>query len=743
MRNGFVVCAALVAAGCLTRSAPPKLANLTPVAVAYVMDDEHTGAVGPAPPAFMQAVAKALLESNLDAQPVPFQTFADAIKGRRDTPSRFQKLSQLAGDAPYVLLVETKATFFSQLNGRYRWEVTAKASAARKGGETDPVSNELDAPALLEYDHERAPDALGYAAPQLAERIASLFTGLLGQVAAARTDAMYFVMVDRFANGDASNDGAVNLKDPAAFHGGDLQGVLDRLDWLQGLGVKTVWLSPVFQMRTQPFFGFGAFHGYWTHDLTKLEPRFGDERVLAKLSEELHRRGMRLVFDLVVNHVGMEAPLTRSHPQWFHGKGPLKNWNDAQELTTHDVHGLPDLAQERPEVYAHLKAAATGWMARAKLDGFRMDAVKHVPLTFWSRFNAELKAQGGPGFLVLGEMLDGDPKVLSRWQRDGAFGAMFDFPLYYALIDVFCRDQAPLKLGAVFSSDRLYADPHTLVTLLDNHDLPRVMSDCRGDVERVKQALAVQLTARGVPCLTYGTEVGLSGAKEPENRGDMRFDDAHPLRAHIAKLLQVRAASPALTQGAVRVLRADKGFFAYARLAPEQVAVIAVNQRASPASLTLPPELVGGVVREALRDRVLDGSVLAVEGRSTLVALISPPAPGGFAQAAAAAKAQWREGGRKRAVEVAVRGAPVGQGEQLFLVGSGPELGAWDPARALGPLDGGGRLRASLPVGSAFELKLVVRRADGSVRWEEGENRTLFVEESAAPLPMSLTWQST
>ncbi len=751
MRNRALSCAALLAlAGCLTRSAPPRLSHLTPVAVAYVVDDEQTGVVKEAPPAFGEAVAKALLESNLEARPVPWDKYAEEIRGRRDTPARFQKLAQLGADAPFLLLVETKATFFSQLNGRYRWEVTAKASAARKGGEVDPVSNELDAPALLEYDHERAPEAIGYTATQIAERIASLFTGLIGQQTAAaagaekgkaKGDALYFVMVDRFANGDPSNDGKVNAADPEAFHGGDLKGVLDRLDWLQALGVRTVWLSPIFQMRTEPFFGHGAFHGYWTEDLRQVEPRFGDEATLAALSRELHRRGMKLVLDLVLNHVAMAAPLTREHPEWFHGKGELTRWNDVEELTTHDVKGLPDLAQEKPEVYDYLSGAAAGWVEKAQLDGFRLDAVKHVPIAFWRRFNEEQRARAGGKFLLLGEMLDGDPKVLSRVQRDGAFGAMFDFPLYFALIDVFCREQEPIKLGAVFSSDRLYADPDSLVTLLDNHDLPRVLSDCKGDVERVKRALSVQLTARGAPCLTYGTEVGLAGAKEPENRPDMRFTSEHPLRGHVTSLLSARAGSSALQRGAVRLLVAQKGLFAYARVAPDEVAIIAVNQRGEPAQLLLPPEL-SGTARDALSGRPLASGALALPPRSTLVALVSPPSPNGFAQAAAAAREQWRKGSNKRPVEVVATGVALAPGEQLYLVGSGPELGAWDPSRGLGPLDAQGQLRAALPVGAAFELKLVVRKPDGTFRWEEGENRSLFIEEARAPLAMRLAFRA-
>ena len=363
-------------------------------------------------------------------------------------------------------------------------------------------------------------------------------------------------MVDRFANGDTNNDGDIALDDPAAFHGGDLKGVIDHLDELKEMGVGTIWLSPIFAMRTEKFFGHGAFHGYWVEDFTRVEPRFGDEFLLARLSDELHRRGMKLVLDIVLNHVAMDSPRVRERPDWFHGKGPLEDWSDPVQLTTHDVHGLPDLNQSNPAVYDHLLSTSLRWIERIRPDGFRLDAVKHIGNDFWARYNGAILEATSPDFMLLGEVLDGDPRQIAQTQRDGKFNAMFDFPLYFSLIDVFCRGQSPAKLGAVFSSDRIYERPETLVTLLDNHDLPRVVSDCGGDLDKVRQALTFQLTSRGTPAINYGTESALEGAKEPANRADMRFE-SQPLRPHIDKLMRLRATHPALKTGAPMLLFAS------------------------------------------------------------------------------------------------------------------------------------------------------------------------------------------
>lgn len=733
----------VLAAGCVTTPRVVRLPEKTPVAVAFVLDREHEAGVSDVPEALKRKVLEQLAARNLEPKVLPFESYGRLFEPVRDTQRRLGRLSSV--DAPLVVLVETKAVFFSALNGRYRWMVYARLTAAKKDGSVAPLTVSIDQSAFVEYAHEKAPEALSTLSQTIAERLGALLDDYLGGEAplapTARNDdprasAIYFVMVDRFANGDPKNDGAIDLADPAAFHGGDLQGVLDRLDDLQAMGVGTLWLSPVFQMRTEKFFGHGAFHGYWTEDLTRVEPRFGDTAQLRRLSEALHARGMKLMLDVVLNHVAMDAPLTRERPEWFHRQGALEDWGDAKQLVDRDVHGLPDLAQENPEVYAHLLAASLRWVEEVKPDGFRLDAVKHVPLSFWARYNDAVRAKAGPQFVLLGEMLDGDVATLARTQREGRFGAMFDFPLYFALIDVFCRDKAALKLGAALSGDRVYDDPDSLVTLLDNHDLPRVATDCGGDLDRVRRALTVQLTARGTPALTWGTEAGLQGAKEPENRGDMRFD-AQPLRAHIARLMALRRAHPSLTAGAPRMLHADARLFAYARVAADEAAVIAVNQGEQEVHVELPADLPGAA-EDALAGTPLAGRSLAVPARSVAVALIRPAAAAGFSEAARRAQTQWRQGAQKRAIEIEAAGAPAQPGDGLLLVGSAPEMGSWNPARGLKVE--GGVARAELPVGGVYDFKLVVRRGGGGVVWEDGDNRSLVLREGAGPQRERVAW---
>ncbi|HZI11834.1 MAG TPA: alpha-amylase family glycosyl hydrolase, partial [Myxococcus sp.] len=687
-----------------------------------------------------------------------------------------------APEAPLYLLVETRVSYFSQVSGRFSWEVYVRTTAGRAKSQLAPTSVNQDYGAALQFDQQRENDAQLEVARQIAGQAAGLFDSFLASPMTAPVtdggpalvpglsapagegmkpgtgtpsngggaspeqdggtsswvppdgDAIYFVMVDRFANGDTRNDGQVDLKDAQAFHGGDLRGVIDRLDGLHTLGVRTVWLSPVFQMRTEKFYGYGAFHGYWVEDFGKVEPRFGDEALLKQLAEELRRRDMRLVLDVVLNHVGPETRLVREKPQWFHGLGPIDNWDDPRELVMKDVHGLPDLAVEKDEVYAHLLSHSRKWVDAIRPAGYRLDAVKHLPMDFWARYNDDVRAHAGQDFLMLGEMLDGDPVLLADTQQQGRFGTMFDFPLGFAMVDVFCRGRSPSHLGAVLFNDRLYPAPGSLVTLLDNHDLPRVMSECGDDVERVKRALAVQLTARGVPSLTYGTEEGLSGKKEPENRGDMRFTPDHPLRAWITRLLEVRRGSEALQRGETVVLAAREDLFAYARVTPDEAVVIAVNSGKAPARVEglaghfgMKTEVTDMLTGGAPREEPLE--TLTVPAGGVSLVRLRARVPSAFAALARTAHTRWRGQGERRTVELSVAGA-------ARLVGSGPELGGWKPERSV--RSGPKGFTLSLPVGGVFEYKLVREATPGKFTWEGGDNRLLFIPEGSEPLRLKL-----
>lgn len=704
----------LLVAGCVTAGGGQvELVEPTPIVLALVELDSEARASRVAPDAMRRHVVAQLRARALVASPED-EGLHSGLAMARDTRTRLAALAR-ESEAPHLLLVEAEAFFYSQLSGRYRWTVSVRLTLATRGALDRAVRRDFELPVFLSFDHQREAAALSAAAPQIAARVGGLCDEYFAPGAAAtpaqgrvRGDLIYFVLVDRFENGDPKNDRGVDLADPAAWHGGDLQGVIDRLDWLEDLGVGTVWLSPLYRSRSRKLGDHAAFHGYWVWDHHAAEPRFGGWEAIRKLSNAVHARGMRLMLDIVLNHVGYDAPLTKQYPDWFHTNGDIEDWSDPKQLVEYDVHGLPDLAVEKEEVYDYLMAHARRWIERANVDGFRLDAVKHLPMDFWRRFNTEIRAFAGDDFVILGEYLDGDPAKLVDVATRGGFDALFDLPLHYALVDVFCRDAPVGRIGAVLKWDRRYPEGYRGATMLDSHDLPRILSACNSEQARVARALDFLFLMRGSPTLTYGTEVGLEGRSEPHNRADMVFDEAHPLRAHVVALARRRAEYPALRSGQTQIVALAEHALALVRGNDEEARVVFLNNGDAPQTLRLP----GGATR-------------TVPGRTIEIA------PVDF---------EFSRGGR-RTVEVDASGAPLGEQDRLVMVGAGVSLGHWSPVQAPTFERAAGAARLSLSVeDGVLEYKLAILRED-EVEWEPGPNRYFFVPSGRGPLALSLTWR--
>lgn len=360
--------AILFTLGCMPKVPPQRLPERTPIAVTIVVDAASPGGPDEVPEALRRAFREVLDQRNLQMHEVP----ASSLGGQKLTDLRLKALQQQAAGAPLQLLVELTVRFFSQLDGRYRWEVGCALTAARTDGVT--AKDAVEVPVVLMYDRERETAAISTAASDLAGRLGPLLDGLLIQQNAPTATsthpvAIYFAMVDRFANGTPRNDADSDVDDPQAFHGGDLAGLTARLDWLQRLGIDTLWLSPIFSMRQTKWHGYGAFHGYWTDRLDTIEPRFGKDKSLSTLKAGLERRGMSLLLDVVVNHVGPGTSLQLEHPDWFHNLGGLTDYNDPQQLVERDVQGLPDFDQEQPHVFKYLVTSTRRWLRDGEAAG--------------------------------------------------------------------------------------------------------------------------------------------------------------------------------------------------------------------------------------------------------------------------------------------------------------------------------------------------------------------------------------
>ncbi len=715
---------ALLFTGCAFGIEPLRSEARETVAVGLVLGKAHEPGVLPAPEALADAIGVALERRNLQAT-----LTAGAPPGLRDRGRRLEALAAAGAEAPWLLLVEAEPTFFGQVAGRLRWEVTVRATLQRRGDPASLRESRRTFPALLDRIHEAEPEALRAVSGLVAEQVGALVDEALAAKAPvpsaskAPARALYFALVDRMPNGDPANDRDVVPGDPAAWHGGDLRGVTQRLDAMAALGVDALWLSPLSKGRAATFEGHGAFHGYWVEELATLDPRFGTEAELTTLIDAAHARGIRVYVDLVLNHVDYDAPLVTAKPAWFHHNGPITDWNDPAQLVTHDVHGLPDLAQERPEVHAALVAAAKTWVARG-VDGFRLDAVKHVDAAWWRRFGDEVRAGAPAGFWLLGEDLEGDPaKLADRWAKTG-FDAVFDFPLHFALLDVACKGAPPARLASLLAGDAYYDAPERLVTLADNHDLPRLASTC-ADERDGRAVLELLAALRGTPSITWGTESALAGATEPGNRGDLR-PTHEPWRETITRALGRRAAWPSLRGRYTQVLTSDPTSITLARGDGREAALVFLNRGETPRSPALPEALGRELVVTELRAVPAHGVGLF---RLAL-------RPGGAASALAALA------GRPAEVSVAVRvtdGPALQAGEQLHLTGAGPTLGGWVPQR--GPIVEQGALTIVLPRGTLTEGKLVLVRPDGNVTWESGANRAIFVPAAGDVASLTLAWR--
>lgn len=420
-------------------------------------------------------------------------------------------------------------------------------------------------------------------------RLPPLPLGLVGgppapppeDVPADRTDwrdqVLYFPFTDRFCDGDPSNNQGVDRNDPLAFHGGDLQGIENRLDHIRKLGANTIWLSPL--QQNSP----GGYHGYWIHNGDQVEPHQGDLSKAQELVRKAHEKGMKVVLDTVLNHVGPDHPWVgdTSKTDWFHHHGDIHDYDNQWQLENCNLAGLPDWNTENPKVFDYLLQNTREWVEKTGADGVRLDAIKHAPKEFWSRFVPALKQSlNNPDLMVVGEVFHGDAGYLAGYQSAG-IDTLFDIPLYYTVREVLGGGASARYLAQRLGEDHKYPHPEKLVTLLDNHDLPRFLHTAKGSpeekVERLKMAAAFLMSVRGAPSIYYGTECALEGGGDPDNRRDMDFERRQDVQAYFGQLGRIRESHEALRKGQQLEMWQDDQVYAFARRLPETEAIAVVN----------------------------------------------------------------------------------------------------------------------------------------------------------------------
>lgn len=449
---------------------------------------------------------------------------------------------------------------------------------------------------------------------------------------------MYLVMLDRFADGDASNNDANGMSDasnPLAVQGGDLRGLEERLPYLRALGVNAVWLTPV--QQNVP----GAFHGYWIQHFLRVDPRLGSMEDLRRVIRRAHALGIRVYLDVVCNHTGPLIGTAEGGHEW-NPDGYTLEWNDPDQLPTpaalQDLSlyhpygevlkweapyqvvgelpgGLDDLRTEDPRVLAIMIDIWTWWMEQTGCDGFRVDTVKHVDMPFWyawlQAMRRHARALGKKDFFIFGEVFSSEDAFNATYTLpagDGrrGFDAVFNFSLAEGLRDALGRDGSLRLLRTSLRSRHLYdstALPYML-NFIDNHDVDRFLSLPRADTARLLHALTFLYGMQGIPLLYYGTEQAFPGGtghdwKNRESmfargwKGDAPPGDSYDTTGRvfrwIAALQQLRERHPVLRRGTVRLLHADtvRGVIAVERVLGARHAFVLLNSADAPAALTL------------------------------------------------------------------------------------------------------------------------------------------------------------
>ena len=449
-------------------------------------------------------------------------------------------------------------------------------------------------------------------------------------------DAIYLITPDRFANADPRNDSVATMKEaanranPNGRHGGDLAGIRKHLDYIAGLGFTQMWITPVLE-NDQPEY---SYHGYAITDLYGTDPRFGSNADYRALSKEARARGVGLIMDVVLNHIGSEHWWMKDLPSadWINNAGKFTPDNH-RRTTIQDPHSapgdrkgflegwfaetMPDLNQRNPHLATYLIQNSLWWIEYAGLSGIREDTFGYSDTAFLSVW-AKAVMDEYPGFAMVGEEWSANPAIVAHWQRGKAnpdghvpyMTSMMDFPVHIALRDALVRpdgwDGGWTPLYEALANDFLYPDPDNLVVFAENHDTTRALAQVNGDVGLWKLAMAYVATVRGIPQFYYGSEVLIEGPHERKD-GELRADmpggwtgdkaDAftgnglsaaqRDAQDYVRKLFQWRKRTPLLHTGKLQHFAPVDGVYVYFRYDGKRKVMVALNRNPQASTLAL------------------------------------------------------------------------------------------------------------------------------------------------------------
>ncbi|AWM13114.1 alpha-amlyase [Flavobacterium sediminis] len=370
------------------------------------------------------------------------------------------------------------------------------------------------------------------------------------------SDVIYLLMPDRFANGNPDNDSVKKLQEkgnrslPGGRHGGDIQGIIDHLDYVQELGATAIWSTPLCEDNDKGY----SYHTYGQSDVYQIDVRYGTNEDYKRLAAEMHKRDMKLILDYVTNHWGAEHWMFKDMPtyDWFH-QFPGYAQSNYRMTTQFDsnasqrdakycmdgwfVPSMPDLNQSNPLVLNYLIQNAIWWIEYADLDGFRVDTYSYNDKEGIAKWTKAITDEY-PYFNIVGEVWMHDQAQMSYWQKDSPIAkiqsynsylpSVMDFTLHDAFGNVFNENNAGWNDGMIkfydnFTNDFLYANPNNLLIFLENHDTGRFNQNYQKDFKKYQLGMTVLATMRGIPQLYYGTEIAMAGDKG-KGDADIRQD---------------------------------------------------------------------------------------------------------------------------------------------------------------------------------------------------------------------------
>lgn len=455
------------------------------------------------------------------------------------------------------------------------------------------------------------------------------------------SDVLYLVMPDRFASDGRDNKGAVkdftypvtpDRDNPNGRHGGNIGGLREHLDYIDSLGVTAVWVCPVLE-NDMPG---GSYHGYATTNYYRIDPRLGTNEEWKEFIDEAHKRGIKVVMDMIFNHSGSNHPWMKDKPSkdWYNFPDKFVQTN-YRLSTVHDpyasdydykrtvdgwfVESMPDLNQRNKHLMKYLTQNSIWWIEDAGIDGIRMDTHPYADFEGMAGWLRDVRKEY-PGFNIVGECWYGNEGGEAFWQKgsftnrkgDPELETVMDFVLSIKARDAFSSQTDPWNgLNAMYDHlalDYLFPDPTKILTFLDNHDTDRFLLEEPEDLGWWKQAIAFLLTTRGIPQLYYGTEILMNGSKEgsdgyvrldmpggfPDDTGEVDVFSGKGLSAKqqeamafMKKILNWRKGNEVIAKGSLKHFMPYQGVYVYERKLGDKQVVVMMNGNDKPVTMDM------------------------------------------------------------------------------------------------------------------------------------------------------------